>query len=89
MRISYTEYDMNSLGQITKAEADYSDKSSSPAIHRCQICTMIRKCYETGKHYCTAVEGEVRDMGGCKLFDIDLIKAATDPITIYTNPPEK
>ena len=79
----------NADGQITKEQADYGDVSSSPAQHRCGICSWIVKCPETGKHFCKIVEGEVKDMGGCKLFDVDLIKAANDPITLATNPPKK
>ena len=79
----------NDAGQVSKQEADYTDKSSSPAEHRCGICTQIRKCHVTGEHYCAVVEGTVVDMGGCKLFDMDLIKNATSKITLATNPPEK
>ena len=79
----------NADGQVTKEQAKYTDESSSPAEHRCGICTQIRKCYETGKHLCAVVEGTVLDMGGCELFDKDLIKAATDEITLATNPPKK
>lgn len=79
----------NDAGQITKAEAEYTDKSSSPAQHCCGICTKIRKCYVTGSHYCTEVEGAVVDLGGCKLFDLDLVRNANWPLTLATNPPEK
>jgi hypothetical protein len=71
---------MNNSGQMTKAEAEYTDHSKDPANHCCGLCTAIRKCYETGEHYCTLVEGEVKDLGGCKLFDLDLIKWANWPI---------
>lgn len=80
---------MNLDGQITKEQADYTDKSSNPAEHRCHICEFIRKCHVTGKHYCTKVEGEIAPMGGCKLFSIDLVKDANSPITLATNPPEE
>ena len=79
----------NADGQITKEQADYVDKSSSPAEHRCQICEYIVKCPETGKHFCKFVVGEVAEMGGCKLYSTDLIKWATDPITIAQYPPKK
>jgi hypothetical protein len=79
----------NDAGQISKADAEYTDKSKSPAEHRCGICTQIRKCYVTGEHYCTVVEGPVIHMGGCKLFDMDLIKNANSKITLATDPPEK
>lgn len=80
---------MNTAGQVTKAEAEYTDKSSSPAEHCCGICTQIFKDHVTGKHYCKVVEGEVIDLGGCKLFDLDLVKFANWPLTLATNPPEK
>lgn len=79
---------MNSLGQITKQEAKYVSRSSSPAEHRCGICTEVHKCPSTGIHYCKLVEGAVDDMGGCELFDKDLIKWATDPITLADYPPK-
>lgn len=75
-------------GQISKEDADYK-KSSSPAEHRCGTCTMVRKDHATGKHYCTLVRGDIDDMYGCKFYDRDLVKAANDPLTIATNPPEK
>lgn len=80
---------MDSQGRITKAEADYSDKSSSPAEHCCGICTKIRKCYVTDTHYCTEVIGNVVHLGGCKLFDMDLVKFANWPLTLANCPPEK
>ena len=70
----------NSDGQTTKTESDYKDKSSDPAIHCCGLCTQIIKCHETGKHFCRVVEGEVDYLGGCKLFDLNLIKWANWPI---------
>jgi hypothetical protein len=79
----------NDQGRVSKEDAKYVEKSKSPAEHRCGICEYVRKCPETGEHYCTRVEGEVKDMAGCKLFSVDLVKAANDPITIATNPPEK
>jgi len=79
----------NSAGQMSKEDAEYTDKSSSPAEHRCGICTQIRKCYVTGEHYCMVVIGPVVDMGGCRLFDLDLIKDANSKITLATNPPEE
>jgi hypothetical protein len=75
--------------QISKAKADYADKSLSPAEHCCAICTQIFKDYSTGKHYCKTVEGEVQPLGGCKLFDMDLVKFANWPITIAICSPEK
>ena len=80
---------MDSEGKISKEAAEYTDKSSSPAQHACGICTKIRKCHVTGAHYCAEVIGEVKDLGGCKLFDLDLIKNANWPHTLATNPPEK
>ena len=70
----------NNAGQMSKADAEYTDKSKEPALHCCGLCTKIRKDYDTGTHYCTVVEGEVLDLGGCKLFDLDLIRWANWPI---------
>ena len=79
----------NDAGQVSKQDAEYTDKSKSPAEHACGICTKLRKCYVTDTHYCTAVIGEVVDLGGCKLFDLDLIRNANWPHTLATDPPEK
>jgi hypothetical protein len=79
----------NADGQITKEQAEYVTESKSPAEHRCGICEWRVRCHETGKLFCKFVEGEVASMGGCKLFSIDLVKAANDPITLATNPPKK
>jgi hypothetical protein len=69
----------NDQGQVTKAEAGYTEKSSAPKEHRCGICTEVRKCPETGKHFCRKVQGEVTDLAGCKqFFNLNLIKWAND-----------
>ena len=80
----------NDQGQVTKAEAGYTEKSSAPAKHRCGICTEVYKDHATGQHFCRKVQGPVTDMAGCKqFFDLDLIKWANDPLTIATDPPEQ
>jgi len=80
----------NDQGQVTKEEAEYTDRSKNPSAHRCGICTEVTKNYATGTHGCRKVQGDVTDMAGCKqFFSLDLIKWANDKITIATNPPEK
>ena len=80
----------NDQGQVTKAEAGYTEKSNAPALHRCGICTEVYKDHATNTHYCRKVQGPVTDMAGCKqFFDLDLIKWANDPLTIATYPPEQ
>lgn len=81
------QYD--SQGRMSKKDAEYTDKSKSPAEHRCGICEFITKCPSTGEHHCTKVIGDINPMGGCRLFSVDLVVAANDPITLATNPPEK
>ena len=71
---------MNTNGKISKSEAEYVDVSKEPALHCCDLCTAVRKDRETREHYCTLVEGVVEPLGGCKLFDLDLIKWANWPI---------
>lgn len=80
---------MSADGMISKEAADYKDESANPAMHRCGVCTMVRKDPSTKVHYCTLVRGEVKDMGGCKFFDMDLIKNANSKVTLATNPPKK
>ena len=69
----------NDQGQVTKAEAGYTEKSSAPAEHRCGICTEVFKDHATGQHFCRKVQGPVTDLAGCKeFFNLDLIKWAND-----------
>lgn len=81
------QYD--SQGRMSKKDAEYTDKSKSPAQHCCGICEFITFCPENGEHHCTKVIGDVVPLGGCKLFSVDLVKNATWPLTLATNPPEK
>ncbi len=80
--------------KYTKEEADYG-KSSSPAQHRCGICEYFQLdigslCPTTdGEGACRIVIGGIEPMYGCKLFRKDLVVAATDPLTVYTNPSPK
>ena len=69
--------------KYTKEEVDYGP-SSSPAEHRCQICEYLLG--HTPNHECGLVEGHIKDMDGCKLFSVNLIKAANDPITLASHP---
>lgn len=71
--------------KFTKSEAEYTDLSSSPAEHRCGICTYIRG---HGVHTCAIVQGEVKDLGGCKKFDLDVIANANSKISIADYPPK-
>lgn len=66
----------------SKSEVDYG-KSSSPAEHRCGICT--HRCHNS----CDIVEGRIELMDGCKMFDVDLLEAANDPINLSNHPPTK
>ena len=74
--------------KYTKKEADYGDKSSSPAEHRCGICEFIQHI-KPHPHTCRIVEGTVQDLGGCKFFRVDLIKAANDHLNLLDNPAKK
>ena len=71
---------MNDAGQMTKEKAEYVEKSSDPARHCCGLCSHIFKDHSTNKNYCRVVEGEVDRLGGCKLFDLDLVRWANWPI---------
>jgi hypothetical protein len=73
---------MNSEGQVTKQDANYTDKSSDPARHCCGLCESITKDHATGQHFCKLVEGEVKDLGGCELFSLNLIRWANWKIPI-------
>jgi hypothetical protein len=66
----------------------YTDESKNPAEHRCQICVYLLKGgKENHGHYeCGIVAGTVKEMGGCKLFDIDLIVDATSKINLGNYP---
>lgn len=67
--------------KMSKTEAGYK-LSSAPAEHRCGICSYLLKVPGTHHRYqCGVVEGPIDEMMGCKYFDVDLIKAANDPIT--------
>lgn len=83
----------NPSGKLKKSDprVKYGDKSSSPAEHRCQICVYLLKGGENnhGHYECAVVEGEVKEIGGCKLFDGDLIKIATDKMNLLNHPPKK
>jgi hypothetical protein len=71
--------DMLAQGRkFTKSEVDYGP-SSEPKEHRCGICEFYLHNHQTGKKECGIVEGEIKDNDGCKLFSIDLIKAALHP----------
>jgi hypothetical protein len=71
--------DLLSQGRkFTKAEADYGP-SSNPKEHRCQICEFYIHIPGTDRKECAIVEGSIKDNDGCKLFDINLIRAALHP----------
>ena len=74
--------------KYTQAEAEYTNKSSSPAEHRCGICEFIRHV-KPHPHTCAIVDGTVEDMGGCRFFRVDLIKAANDKLNLLNSPPKK
>ncbi len=71
--------DLLSQGRkFTKAEVDYKP-SGDPQAHRCGICEYRLHIGGTDRIECGIVEGAIKDMDGCKLFDIDLIHAALHP----------
>ena len=71
--------DLLSQGRkFTKAEADYGP-SSNPKEHRCGICEFHLHVPGTDKMECSIVEGSIKANDGCKLFSIDLIRAALHP----------
>jgi hypothetical protein len=74
--------------KFTKEEADYVEKSSSPAEHRCGTCTYHLHTPGVPNMECGIVEGIIDTMGGCKFFDINLIVAANDPHNLTTDPPK-
>jgi hypothetical protein len=61
--------------KYTKAEVKYGP-SSDPCKHSCGICTYHLHVPGTDRLECGIVEGKVKANDGCKLFDINLIKAA-------------
>ena len=73
--------------KFTKPEADYVEKSSSPAEHRCGICSFHLHVPGTHKMECGIVEGDIAPMGGCKFFDLNLLAAANDKHNLETDPP--
>lgn len=70
-------------------QVKYTDKSSNPSKHRCGICVYLLKGGKDnhGHYECGIVEGAVQEEGGCKLFDSDLIRAATDKMNLLNHPP--
>ena len=72
--------------KFTKKEVDYGP-SKNPAKHRCGICSFREDIPGTCEMSCEIVEGPIEKMYGCKLFDVDLIRAANDPITVASHPP--
>lgn len=75
--------------KFTKEEAKYVEVSSSPAEHRCGICSFHLHVPGTHKLECGIVQGTVAKMGGCKFFDVSLIAAANDKIVLLDYPPKK
>lgn len=74
--------------KMSKESAGYK-LSSSPAEHRCGICSYYLHLPGTKMMECGIVYGRIDPMMGCKYFDVNLIKAANDPITLLSNPPQK
>ena len=73
--------------KFTKKEVDYGP-SKNPAVHRCGICTFHLHVPGTDQLNCGTVQGTVESMYRCKMFDINLISAANDNVTLTTNPPK-
>ncbi len=75
--------------KMTKEQAGYVDKSSSPAEHRCGICSFHLHVPGTKLIECGIVVGKIEKMGGCDYFEMDLIANANSKITLASNPPTK
>jgi hypothetical protein len=75
--------------KMTKEQAGYVDKSSSPAEHRCGICEFHLHVPGTKLIECGIVAGSIEKMGGCDYFEMDLIANANSKITLASNPPTK
>ena len=80
---------MDKMTKYTKEEVDYK-LSSSPAEHRCGICSHLLRIPGTDPHRyeCAIVAGSIDEMYGCKLYDVNLIKAANDKINLLNHPPK-
>lgn len=82
----------NPSGKLSKSDSrvQYTDESKNPAEHRCQTCVYLLKGGKTnhGHYECGIVAGEVKEMGGCKQFDIDLIVDANSKINLLNHPPK-
>jgi hypothetical protein len=78
---------MERVTKYTKEEVGYK-LSSSPAEHRCELCSFHLHVPGTDKLECGIVEGPIDKMYGCKLFDVNLIKAANDKINLLNHPPK-
>ena len=75
--------------KMTKQQAGYVNKSSSPAEHRCGICQFHLHVPGTKEIECGIVAGKIEKMGGCDYFEMDLIANANSKITLASNPPMK
>lgn len=70
-----------------KQSVEYG-KSSNPAAHRCGVCEYYMpnpSNYNptlTGKGECVLVDGDIEPMYGCKLYSVDLIVKANDPLNV-------
>lgn len=66
MRIEDTH---QAMVKWTKAQAKYTNVSEYPLrIRRCGICDHFRD-----PHWCELVEGHIRENGGCKLFEPEVL----------------
>lgn len=66
--------------QKNDPRVDYVEVSKDPAAHRCGTCEYHLHVPGTDKLECGIIEGTVAKMGGCKLYDPNLIAKANDPI---------
>lgn len=77
-------------GKLAKNDprVQYSDESKNPAEHRCGTCVYLLKGGTTnhGHYECGVVAGTVLELGGCKLYDQDLIADATSKINLGNHP---